>query len=321
MPEDAENRQHIVDYDSNQYDYRTYWEGRDYEQHAESKALERLLEPLGRVEWFADFGGAYGRNAVHYRNRVAHGVIIDYSKNNMTNASEIHAEDIRTGKIHLVRSDVAHMPFIDSAFDAALVMRVLHHLPDIEAALREMARAVADYWLIDVPIKHHVLARLRGAVRGTSKELKGPEPAQSGTSETPFNLFHLETIRERLAEYGWDTEVAASINNLRRWDQIVPKAGVTVLRPLANGVEAVAQRVGKGWWGPEQLLVGKRRARGSAQLRPIPPDLDPVVAQLAARTQCPTCRGPLAWSNTAARCETCARDFPRVAGYWDFVAD
>ena len=132
----------VADYDSNDYDYQTFWTGRDYEQWAETVVLTRLMRELGPSEWFADFGGGFGRNAVHYRDWVAHAVLIDYSVTNLVRAGELYAEDVAAGRLHLVRADLAALPFVDSAFDASMTVRVLHHLADIERAVDEMLRTV-----------------------------------------------------------------------------------------------------------------------------------------------------------------------------------
>ena len=125
----------VADYDSNDYDYQTFWTGRDYEHWAETVVLTRLMRELGPSEWFADFGGGFGRNAVHYRDWVAHAVLIDYSVTNLVRAGELYAEDVAAGRLHLVRADLAALPFVDSAFDASMTVRVLHHLAEIDQAV------------------------------------------------------------------------------------------------------------------------------------------------------------------------------------------
>src|SRR5690349_6553679 len=212
----------IADYDSNGYDYRAYWDGRDYEQLAEDRALRRLVPRLGRAQWFVDFGGGFGRNARHYRTQAAHYVLVDYSATNLANASQVLADDIAAGHAFLVRCDLNALPFVDAAFDAAIVVRVLHHLADINRALGEMGRTVRENWLLDVPIKHHVLGVLRGVARRELGAVRDGRPLSTGTSEQPFWNFKLSAIRGRLARDGWRTRVAASVNNLRRWDQALP---------------------------------------------------------------------------------------------------
>ena len=182
--------QRIADYDSNNYDYRTYWEGREYELWAEEQVLARLVPRLGRPEWLVDFGGGYGRNARHYHKRARHYVIVDGSATNLRNASVELRADIEAGRAYLVRCDLAALPFRPYAFDAALVVRVLHHLADVDAALAQMAGTVNGRFLIDVPIKHHVLALAR-----SWRTARGVDPLCTGTSEYPFWNFRLSAIR------------------------------------------------------------------------------------------------------------------------------
>ncbi len=309
----------IVDYDGFGYDYRTYWTGRDYEQWAEDRAMRRLVPRLGRAGWFIDFGGGFGRNAVHYREQVDRYVIADYSATNLSAAAqELHA-DVAAGRTFLVRCDLSALPFADRAFDAAIVIRVLHHLPDLDGALAEMGRTVAGRWLLDVPIKHHALGLLRGAVRRDWRRVTGPAPLMTGTSSYPFWNFQLAAVRERLAAAGWRTRVAASVNNLRRWDRQLPHRLVRTLAPGVRLVELAGQRGGRGWWGPNQFLLADRVAGPSvaAEGAAIPPG----VPAIAGRMACPTCHGALDWTPETATCALCDATYPRVGAYWDFTAD
>src|SRR5579859_1838429 len=222
----------IADYDSNDYDYRSYWSGRDYELWAEDNVLRRVIPGLGAPEWLVDFGGGYGRNARHYRDRARHYVIADGSANNLRTASSELGDDVRAGRAYLVRCDLNALPFVPYAFDAAIVVRVLHHLSDIDGALAQMAGTIGGRFLLDVPIKHHALALLRapGSVRG-------PAPLRTGTTEYPFWNFRLDSIREALAHNGFGTRTVASVNNLRRWDRSLPGPAVRVLTPVAKAAE------------------------------------------------------------------------------------
>src|SRR4051794_6097233 len=113
--------QRIADYDSGGYDYRTYFQHRDYERWAEDRVLRRLVPALGRPAWLADFGGGFGRNAVHYRRRAQRYVIVDYSTTNLANAARGLAGDVADGRAFLVRADLNRLPFVTGAFDAAVV--------------------------------------------------------------------------------------------------------------------------------------------------------------------------------------------------------
>src|SRR5262245_20593529 len=213
----------IADYDSGGYDYRSYWSGRDYERWAEERALRRLVQGLGPARWLADFGGGFGRNAVHYRELAQHYVLVDYSTTNLANAAERLAGDVAGGRAFLVRADLNRLPFVDGAFDAALVVRVLHHLSDLDGALTEMGRTIAGNWLLDVPIKHHVLGLVRAAAGRRLETVRDAAPIATGTTDQPFWNFSLTAVRRTLRRLGWDTALAASVNNLRRWDRALPE--------------------------------------------------------------------------------------------------
>src|SRR4051794_11870370 len=101
----------IADYDSNGYDYRSYWADRDYESWAEDRALRRLIPLLGEPDWMVDFGAGFGRNAVHYRGRARRYVLVDYSATNLANASRAMAADVAAGRAFLIRADLNHLPF------------------------------------------------------------------------------------------------------------------------------------------------------------------------------------------------------------------
>src|ERR1700712_117015 len=127
----------ITDCDQNDYDYRSYWDGRDYEAWAEDRALEHMVPMLGRPDWMVDFGAGFGRNAKHYRSRARRYVLVDYSTTNLRNAARELSDDVGAGRAFLIRADLNRLPFVDAAFDSAMVVRVLHHLPEMDAALVE----------------------------------------------------------------------------------------------------------------------------------------------------------------------------------------
>jgi hypothetical protein len=190
-----------------------------------------------------------------------------------------------------------------------MIVRVLHHLPDTDAALVEMGRTVRQRWLLDVPIKHHALGLARAAAQGTLAEMWGPAPLVTGNSDTPFWNFRLGAVREHLYATGWDTRLVASVNNLRRWDRSLPAPLVRTLTPAARVVEHAARRCGRGWWGPSQFVYAERT-------RPLPA---PGSPDFAARVVCPACRGALAWAQTTATCRRCSSAYEQRDGYWDFT--
>ena len=312
----------VMDYDQDNYDYRNFWKSRDYEQWAETRVLRRLLDQAGYAQWLVDLGGGFGRNAVHYRQRADHAVIVDYSMGNLQRAAAFLKEEVESGHIFLVRADLYRLPFVDGAFDLGLMVRVLHHLAEVDDALVEIGRILGQRWILDVPIKNHVLARVRGLFKGEMYQLSTWEPKSLGTPDEPFVNFHLDAVRQTLANHGWDSGLAASVNNFRRWDQVLPAPATAPLRPLVYSLEAAVQTVGKGWWGPSQFVLATRR-------EPITPGITDVErpatladmpsAALATKMICPVCHAAFQWSPDVASCPTCSRTYQRTGSVWDFV--
>ena len=315
----TERKPAIVDYDTGGYDYRGFWQGKDYEHWSETRALRAAIRHLGRPRWLVDFGGGFGRNAAHYRDRVDHSVLVDYSRTNLTRAAQLHGDDIAAGRMFLVRADLNQLPFVDAAFDSAIVVRVLHHLPDLNRTLAEMGRTIGRSWILDVPIKHHALGMVRATMKRDLKSLRNDVPRQTGSTEFPFFNFNLNTVRETLHSEHWDTTLLASVNNFRRWDRRLPGAAVKGLSPLVHVLERSMQGVGKGWWGPSQFVLALRQSPSDPSLQGLDELGEQTHAEFARRMTCPSCRQPLQWSTDSAHCASCGRDFKNNGAYWNFA--
>lgn len=70
---------------------------------------------------------------------------LDISLGNLTIAKN------RGNRIHLIRGDAENLPFRDDAFDAVLIVSLLHHLPNSEHALTQICRVIRErgYLLIN----------------------------------------------------------------------------------------------------------------------------------------------------------------------------
>ncbi len=65
----------------------------------------------------------------------------------LTDLSEGMVEAVRVkfagrGHVTVLRADISHVPFPDGAFDAVIANHMLYHVPDLDGALSEVARAL-----------------------------------------------------------------------------------------------------------------------------------------------------------------------------------
>ena len=123
----------ICNYEGTDY-HRDFWEGqgRDYEDLAERIALRRLLPRAGRR--VIDLGAGFGRLAEFYAG-YEQVVLLDYSQSLLRQAQ---ARLGRDGRILYVTANLYALPFANGAFDTAMMVRVVHHVEDVPAALSEI---------------------------------------------------------------------------------------------------------------------------------------------------------------------------------------
>src|SRR5574338_657271 len=120
----------VCDYEGS--DYQTsFWDagGREYEDRSEAIALKRLLPAGGKL--MLELGAGAGRNTPRYLGfeRI---VLLDYSRTQLEQAQQrLGVSD----KYIFVAADVYRLPFVDGLFDAATMIRVLHHMADAPKAL------------------------------------------------------------------------------------------------------------------------------------------------------------------------------------------
>ncbi len=109
-------------------------ESYDSTRGASPSVLEPLCEALERAPGRAlvDIGGGTGNYAQALRERGWDPVVIDL---NVAMLARAKAKGLRT-----LRADAAALPLADGSADAAVMVAMLHHVPDWRAALREARR-------------------------------------------------------------------------------------------------------------------------------------------------------------------------------------
>jgi phosphatidylethanolamine/phosphatidyl-N-methylethanolamine N-methyltransferase len=118
--------------------YQRAW-SRHYHEHT----LDRLFEIVPARGDVLDDGCGPGLFMEHMRTRapeLRRYVGIDVSRGMLTKASARHAGD--TSREILVQADSCRLPFADASFDTVFVRGLLHHLPDPEQGMREVARVL-----------------------------------------------------------------------------------------------------------------------------------------------------------------------------------
>jgi SAM-dependent methyltransferase len=228
------------------FNYAQFWKGREYEHQAEVDALRRLL--AGRsYQHAADIGGGYGRLSViltEYANRVT---LADPSTQQLDLSREIFPALTFEREL----ADAARLPFADGSIDLALVVRVLHHLPDPDAELAELARVLrpGGHAVVEAANSTHAGRRFAALLRGQRIGLKpldirAEDSRRRGTA--PYVNHHPRTLTRQLAFVGLEVLQALSVSNFRHplTKALVPQ------RALAAAERAVQQPLAGIHFGP-----------------------------------------------------------------------
>jgi len=158
--------------------------------------------------------------------------------------------------------DASALDLADESADLVSLIRVLHHLPDPAAELRELHRILrpGGCALIEVANLAHALNRVRYLVRGEPMPRR-PVDVRAAALRTegsiPFVNHHPATVIALLRATGFGLEEMLSVSNLRhrtltRW---VPRQTLLALE------RALQDRFAPLYFGPSLFLLLRKGPR------------------------------------------------------------
>ena len=286
----------ICDYEDSSY--RTdFWEGqgREYEDRAERVAIRHLLPPRGRR--LLDIGGGFGRLSEFYTG-YDQVVLLDYSRSLLRQAQ---ARLGRDGRVVYVAASFYALPFAAESFDAALMVRVMHHVERVPALLAEVARVLAGggAYVLEFANKRNLKAMLRYALG--RQDWRPYELAPHEFVEMNLN-FHPAWMRARLAEGMFHVKRTRTVSHFRLalLKQLLPEHFLATMDGLLQPTGA--------WW----------------QLTPsvfhlCAPDKPAASPPPNLRFRCPACGGEdLQDTARALTCTVCGRRWSIEDGIYNF---
>ncbi|MFZ5884439.1 MAG: methyltransferase domain-containing protein [Chloroflexota bacterium] len=284
-------------------DYQTsFWDkgGREYEDRTEAIAIKRLLPPGGRL--LLELGAGAGRNTSRYLgfDRI---VLLDYSR---TQLEQAQARLGTSDKYIYVAADAYRLPFVDGVFDAATMIRVLHHMADAPRALAQVKNALASggTFILEFANKQNLKAIFRYLLGRQKWNPFTREPVEF----VKLNFdFHPKAVREWLEGLGFTVERTLTLSHFR--------VGL-LKRLLPTGMlvffDALLQWTGAWWQLTPSVFVKavlENQAGGS-------PKRVPSVRELF---KCPDCgNSPLKDESAYLECPGCKKRWGMKDGIYDF---
>jgi ubiquinone/menaquinone biosynthesis C-methylase UbiE len=282
-------------------DYQTsFWEQgkRAYEDQAEAIALERLLPKGG--ELLLELGAGAGRNTLRYTG-FKQVVLLDYS---LTQLQQSLQRLGRNQRYIYVAADINKLPFVDGLFDAATMIRTLHHMTEPQAALEQVHRTLQPgaIFILEYANKQNLKAILRYLFR---RQAWSPFTSQSVEIEKLNYDFHPVAVRGWLKETGFTLQQQLAVSNFRLG---ILKRNLPL--NLLTRLEAWLQPTGN-WMQLSPSIFTRSQVVGNTP-----------KAEAGTFFKCPVCEAcNLKPHGFKIICPACSRVWPIRDGIFDFRID
>jgi ubiquinone/menaquinone biosynthesis C-methylase UbiE/uncharacterized protein YbaR (Trm112 family) len=294
MVKESSPRPPVCDYEGSDYQV-SFWDqgGRVYEDRVEAIALGRLLPPDGNR--LLEVGAGAGRNTPRYQG-YRQIVLLDYSRTQLRQAQERLG---RGERFIYVVADAYRLPFVPGLFDAATMIRTLHHMADAPAAIHQVRAVLRSQgvFILEFANKRNLKSIVRYWLGRQEWNPFNPEPVEF--AELNFD-FHPQAVRGWMHAASFQVERQLTVSHFRI---NMLKRHVPVNWLIA--LDSVAQLSGD-WWQLSPSVFIRGRALGES-------------SPASGFFRCPECGySPLAEQLLCLCCTGCGRRYPIEDGIYDF---
>jgi len=286
----------VCDYEGSDYQ-DSFWGGgmRDYEDRAEAIALKRLLPKSGKL--LLELGAGAGRNTPRYTGfeRI---VLLDFSR---TQLQQAQSRLGRSPKYTYVAADIYRLPFVDGLFDAATMIRTLHHMADAPLALRQVRDVMqpGGTFILEYANKHNLKAMLRYALKSQTWSPNSLKPVEF--EELNFD-FHPRSVRSWLAACDFKLQRQLTVSHFRMGalKKLFPPSFLAT-------IDGLASLTGE-WWQLSPSVFTRSQAGANGQ-----------TATAGAFFKCPACKNTNLLEQTDhLACPGCGSKWAVRDGIYDF---
>jgi ubiquinone/menaquinone biosynthesis C-methylase UbiE len=263
-------------------------------------ALQRLLPKSGTL--LLELGAGAGRNTPRYRGfeRV---VLLDYSRSQLCQAQERLG---KSDKYVYVAADVYRLPFAPGLFEAATMIRTLHHLVEPRLALGQVRQVLqpGGTFVLEFANKRNFKAIARYLLGRQTWNPFNLEPVEFVSLNFDF---HPKAVRSWLAESGFAVRRQLTVSHFR-----LALLKRTLPVGLLVWMDSLAQWTGNLWQVTPSVFV-RAEALGDEPVKSHPSAAD------AGLFRCPECgQHPLDSQDDRLVCPACKRVWLFQDGIYDF---
>jgi ubiquinone/menaquinone biosynthesis C-methylase UbiE len=246
-------------YNDPAFDYPQYWQTRKYENEAEKMALRKFLKliPKKQKEKIVDIGAGFGRLTPVYAPSFKNCLLIEPSDKLLQEAKKLSKEHYH---LEFKKSFVEKLPVEDSSFNVVLMVRVAHHLQDLEPMIIEVKRILKPngYFILEFANKIHFKKRMGALFRLNFGFFQNhlPENLKTKRKASPFFNYHPNQIKTLLLSHGFLIIDSLCVSNFRNFwiKKLVP---LKLLLRLEN-IRQEACLLKKFYLGPSVFFLAKK---------------------------------------------------------------
>lgn len=285
----------VCDYEGTSYRAR-FWEGqgREYEDLAERIAIRKLLPPHGHR--LIEIGAGFGRLADLYAG-YEQVVLLDYAKSGLR---EAQARLGAGARFVYVAADLYRLPLCPGTCDTVVTVRVLHHVVDVPAALRQIVAVLrpGGVYLLEYANKRNLKAIARYLLRRQTWSPFTREPYEFAALNFDF---HPAWMADEVQRAGLTIRAGLAVSHFRA--DLLKRA--VPARALAT-LDGAIQRVGAAWKLAPSIFLQTQAAGAGAAVQ-------------GALFCCPACSGELQeHDKDMLRCTGCGTLWGIDHGIYDF---
>lgn len=294
----------VMDYEGSNY-RQAFWEGqgREYEDLVERVVLKQVMPPSGRR--IAEIGAGFGRLADLYTG-YEQIILFDYSRTLLADAVSRWGNDPR---FVFVAGNVYELPLASGTLDTLVMLRVMHHLADIPAALTQLERVLHRQSLavMEYANKRNIKSIGRWALRQQNWSPFEPQPVEF----VKLNYdFHPQWMETQFTQAGLNVERRFALSHFR----------LPLLKRLISAEKLVkieqsfVEVAGRFPLAPSALVTARSSHVRAAHSTGVD------KKSVAMLFRCPKC-GAEAFTEIAAdqlQCTACQHVYKQHNQIWDF---
>jgi ubiquinone/menaquinone biosynthesis C-methylase UbiE len=216
-------------------------------------ALSKLFKLINHKQIIADVGGGFGRLSPTYAPIFKLAYLFDPSLQMLKQAKNYCH---RFKNILIQRGSLEKIPLPEHSLDSVLVVRTLHHCPNIEEVFSEFNRVLKPkgFLVLEFANKNHLKNILKSLLLGHSYFAQSERFDIATKNKVPFFNYNPKYIEKLLNNNHFKTVKTLSVSNLRGYffKKYIP---FNLLMKIENFLQSVFSGL---YFGPSIFILAQK---------------------------------------------------------------